>query len=85
MGCKQLSLNEEDDLSSELEVALEELSVLTSHNGGNHDVDRVADHLSLGVSEDFGETLGRLENLSERLFVSTHVDNGGVVGEEYVQ
>ena len=49
---------------------------------GHQNVDRVADHLSLAVAKDLGETLTRLEDLPDGLFVPAQVNDGRVVAEE---
>ena len=71
----------EDYLSAGLEVPLQEIRVLLGEYGGHQNVNGVANHLSLAITEDFGEALTRLEDLPDGLFVPAQVNDGCFVAE----
>ena len=81
MSGKQGSLLIENYLSAGLEVPLQEIRVLLREYRGHQNVNGVANHLSLAIAEDLGETLTRLEDLPDGLFVPAQVNDGCFVTE----
>jgi hypothetical protein len=74
----------EYNLPASPEEAFKELSVQSRENGRHEYVDRVSNDFVLAVSKHLREALARVENLADGLFVTTHVQDGGVVVEEHV-
>jgi hypothetical protein len=64
MGGEKRALLVKYYLSASLKEALQEIGVLPSEESWHKDIDRVADDLSLAITEDLREALAGLQNLT---------------------
>ena len=69
----------EYNLPASPEEAFKELSVESCENGRHEYVDRVSYDFVLTVSKNLREALGSIKNLADRLFVTAHVQDGGII------